>query len=460
MQLEVIVLAAGQGSRMRSAIPKVLHRVAGVPLLEHVARLAKSLSPLRTTMIYGHGGEAVLEALGHLDVDWVEQRERLGTGHAVMQVEKGIHDEATVLVLYGDVPLLQQDTVTQLLALTHDGGLALLTVLLEDPTGYGRIVRDQLGRVQRIVEEKDATTEERLIREGNSGILAVNGQRLKGWLNRLTNQNAQGEYYLTDIIGLAVEDGVPVETVTATDVDEVLGVNNRQQLAHLERVYQLRQAEALMASGVTLKDPARFDVRGQLKDVGQDVEMDVGVILEGDVYLGHRVRIGAHCIIRDSHIGDDVDILPYSLVDGARIGSGSRVGPYARIRPDTELEAGVHVGNFVEIKKTRIGTGSKVNHLSYIGDATVGSRVNIGAGTITCNYDGVNKFETIIEDGAFIGSDSQLVAPVRIGAGATIGAGSTITRDAPADVLTLSRSRQVNVEGWQRPKKKRQKSGD
>lgn len=460
MQLEVIVLAAGQGSRMRSAIPKVLHRVAGVPLLEHVARLAKSLSPLRTTMIYGHGGEAVLEALGHLDVDWVEQRERLGTGHAVMQVEKGIHDEATVLVLYGDVPLLQQDTVTQLLALTHDGGLALLTVLLEDPTGYGRIVRDQLGRVQRIVEEKDATTEERLIREGNSGILAVNGQRLKGWLNRLTNQNAQGEYYLTDIIGLAVEDGVPVETVTATDVDEVLGVNNRQQLAHLERVYQLRQAEALMASGVTLKDPARFDVRGQLKDVGQDVEMDVGVILEGDVYLGHRVRIGAHCIIRDSHIGDDVDILPYSLVDGARIGSGSRVGPYARIRPDTELEAGVHVGNFVEIKKTRIGTGSKVNHLSYIGDATVGSRVNIGAGTITCNYDGVNKFETIIEDGAFIGSDSQLVAPVRIGAGATIGAGSTITRDAPADVLTLSRSRQVNVEGWQRPKKQRQKSGD
>ena len=356
--------------------------------------------------------------------------------------------------------MLQQDTVTQLLALTHDGGLALLTVLLEDPTGYGRIVRDQLGRVQRIVEEKDATTEERLIREGNSGILAVNGQRLKGWLNRLTNQNAQGEYYLTDIIGLAVEDGVPVETVTATDVDQVLGVNNRQQLAHLERVYQLRQAEALMASGVTLKDPARFDVRGQLKAVGQDVEMDVGVILEGDVYLGHRVRIGAHCIIRDSHIGDDVDILPYSLVDGARIGSGSRVGPYARIRPDTELEAGVHVGNFVEIKKTRIGTGSKVNHLSYIGDATVGSRVNIGAGTITCNYDGVNKFETIIEDGAFIGSDSQLVAPVRIGAGATIGAGSTITRDAPADVLTLSRSRQVNVEGWQRPKKKRQESGD
>ena len=460
MQLEVIVLAAGQGSRMRSAIPKVLHRVAGVPLLEHVARLAKSLSPLRTTMIYGHGGEEVLEALGHLDVDWVEQRERLGTGHAVMQVEKGIRDEATVLVLYGDVPLLQQDTVTQLLALTHDGGLALLTVLLEDPTGYGRIVRDQLGRVQRIVEEKDATTEERLIREGNSGILAVNGQRLKGWLNRLTNQNAQGEYYLTDIIGLAVEDGVPVETVIATDVDQVLGVNNRQQLAHLERVYQLRQAEALMASGVTLKDPARFDVRGQLKAVGQDVEMDVGVILEGDVYLGHRVRIGAHCIIRDSHIGDDVDILPYSLVDGARIGSGSRVGPYARIRPDTELEAGVHVGNFVEIKKTRIGTGSKVNHLSYIGDATVGSRVNIGAGTITCNYDGVNKFETIIEDGAFIGSDSQLVAPVRIGAGATIGAGSTITRDAPADVLTLSRSRQVNVEGWQRPKKKRQESGD
>jgi bifunctional UDP-N-acetylglucosamine pyrophosphorylase/glucosamine-1-phosphate N-acetyltransferase len=276
----------------------------------------------------------------------------------------------------------------------------------------------------------------------------------------LTNQNAQGEYYLTDIIGLAVEDGVPVKTTTANDVDEVLGVNNRQQLAHLERVYQLRQAEALMASGVTLKDPARFDLRGQLKVVGQDVEIDVGVILEGDVHLGDRVRIGAHCIIRDSQIGDDVDILPYSLVDGARIGSGSRVGPYARIRPDTELEADVHVGNFVEIKKTRIGAGSKVNHLSYIGDATVGSRVNIGAGTITCNYDGVNKFETIIEDGAFIGSDSQLVAPVRIGAGATIGAGSTITRDAPADVLTLSRSRQVSVEGWQRPKRKRQESGD
>ncbi len=460
MQLEVIVLAAGQGSRMRSAIPKVLHRVAGVPLLEHVVRLAKSLSPLRTTIIYGHGGEQVLAALGHLDVDWVEQRDRLGTGHAVMQAEKGLEDEATLLVLYGDVPLLKQNTVTELLALTGDGSLALLTVLLDDPTGYGRIVRDPLGAVQRIVEEKDATAEERNIREGNSGILAVKGQRLKGWLKRLTNQNAQGEYYLTDIIGLAVEEGVPVKTFTAKDPDEVLGVNNRQQLAHLERVYQRRQAEILMALGVTLKDPARFDLRGAVEAIGQDVEIDVGVILEGAVHLGHRVRIGAHCMIRDSLIGDDVEILPYSQIDGARIGDGARVGPYARIRPDTELEAFVHVGNFVEIKKSRIGRGSKVNHLSYVGDATVGRSVNMGAGTITCNYDGINKFETIIGDGAFIGSDSQLVAPVRIGAGATIGAGSTITRDAPADALTLSRSRQVTVEGWQRPQKKHQESGD
>lgn len=456
MSLEIIILAAGQGTRMRSALPKVLHKVGASPLLEHVYLLARSLEADKISIVYGHGGEAVLERLRHLDAIWVEQKERLGTGHAVMQLADDIRDDATVLILYGDVPLLGESTVRNLLSLTHDGSVGLLTVDLDDPHGYGRIVRDEAGEVLRIVEEKDATAQERLIQEGNTGILALNGGRLKQWLGRLENNNAQGEYYLTDVIALAVKDGVAVKTARAVSVDEVLGVNNRQQLAHLERVYQSAWAERVMLQGVTLRDPGRFDVRGTLESVGQDVEIDINVILEGRVSIGNRVSIGPNCVIRDSVIGDDVVIHAHSVIEEASVGRGCRVGPFARLRPATELGAEVHVGNFVEIKKSNVAEGSKINHLSYVGDARVGAGVNIGAGTITCNYDGANKFLTVIEDGAFIGSDTQLVAPVTIGRNATIGAGSTITRDAPADALTLSRVKQVTLDGWKRPAKQKE----
>jgi len=454
VSLEIIILAAGQGTRMHSAMPKVLHRIAHLPLLEHVYQLAISLGADKSTIIYGHGGEQVRSQLAHLEVDWVEQRERLGTGHAVQQMADRIDSAATVLILYGDVPLLKKETVQGLLALAHEGALGVLTVVLENPTGYGRIVRNEAGEVLRIVEEKDCSESERLIREGNSGILAVNGGKLKNWLSRLTNDNAQREYYLTDIIGFAVEDAIPVRTVHASGVDEVLGVNNREQLAHLERVYQSEQAKHLLLKGVTLRDPSRFDLRGEIHALGQDVEIDVNVLLEGSISLGDRVRIGPHVVIRNARIGNDVEIQANSLIDGADVGPGCRIGPFARLRPETKLAAEVHVGNFVEIKKSEVEKGSKINHLSYVGDASVGSGVNIGAGTITCNYDGVNKFRTVIEDGAFIGSDSQLVAPVRVGKNATIGAGSTITKDAPDGQLTLSRSRQVSIEGWQRPQRK------
>ena len=456
MSLEIIILAAGQGTRMRSALPKVLHKVGASSLLVHVYLLARALEADKISIVYGHGGEAVLECLRHLDAIWVEQKERLGTGHAVMQLADDIRDDATVLILYGDVPLLGESTVGNLLSLTHDGSVGLLTVDLDDPHGYGRIVRDEAGEVLRIVEEKDATAQERLIREGNTGILALNGGRLKQWLGRLENKNAQGEYYLTDVIALAVKDGVAVKTARAASVDEVLGVNNRQQLAHLERVYQLAWAERVMLQGVTLRDPGRFDVRGTLESVGQDVEIDINVLLEGRVSIGNRVSIGPNCVIRDSVIGDDVVIHAHSVVEEATVGRGCRVGPFARLRPATELGAEVHVGNFVEIKKSSVAEGSKINHLSYVGDARVGAGVNIGAGTITCNYDGANKFLTIIEDGAFIGSDTQLVAPVTVGRNATIGAGSTITRDAPEDALTLSRVKQVTLEGWKRPTKQKE----
>ena len=456
MSLEIIILAAGQGTRMRSALPKVLHKVGALPLLEHVYLLARALEADKISIVYGHGGEAVLERLRHLDAIWVEQKERLGTGHAVMQLADDIRDDATVLILYGDVPLLGESTVRNLLSLTHDGSVGLLTVDLDDPHGYGRIVRDEAGEVLRIVEEKDATAQERLIQEGNTGILALNGGRLKQWLGRLENNNAQGEYYLTDVIALAVKDEVAVKTARAASVDEVLGVNNRQQLAHLERVYQLAWADRVMLQGVTLRDPGRFDVRGTLESVGQDVEIDINVILEGRVSIGSRVSIGPNCVIRDSVIGDDVVIHAHSVIEEASVGRGCRVGPFARLRPATELGSEVHVGNFVEIKKSSVAEGSKINHLSYVGDARVGAGVNIGAGTITCNYDGANKFLTVIEDGAFIGSDTQLVAPVTVGRNATIGAGSTITRDAPADALTLSRVKQVTLDGWKRPTKQKE----
>jgi len=456
MSLEIIILAAGQGTRMRSALPKVLHRVGHLSLLEHVYRLSASFAADKISIVYGHGGEAVRSALPHLAATWVEQKERLGTGHAVMQAADQIADDASVLILYGDVPLLQQSTVERLLGLTVDGSVGLLTVQLANPHGYGRIVRGQAGEVLRIVEERDATPEERAIHEGNTGILALNGGRLKRWLSRLENRNAQGEYYLTDVIGLAVADGVAVRTTEADGIDEVLGVNDRQQLAHLERVHQAAWAVRLMREGVTLRDPARLDVRGDVQILGQDSEIDVNVILEGAVQLGARVRIGPGVVIRDSVIGDDVEILPHSIIERASVGAGCRIGPFARLRPDTLLGEGVHIGNFVELKKARVAGHSKINHLSYVGDARVGAGVNIGAGTITCNYDGANKFETVIEDGAFIGSDTQLVAPVTVGRNATIGAGSTITKDAPPDALTLSRVRQLTVDGWRRPLKRQE----
>ena len=454
MKLQTIILAAGQGKRMRSSVPKVLHKIGGKALLAHVHDLAMQLGDNSVNVIYGHGGDQVRTTLGELKTEWTEQKEQLGTGHAVMQVSNWIDNASTVLILYGDVPLLKLETVTKLIEYADKGGMGLLTVSLDDPTGYGRIERNENGDVTSIVEEKDANLQQREIREVNTGILAVNGNRLLGWLDQLTNQNAQGEYYLTDIIALAVADRVTIETTQPADQNEVLGINNRLQLAQLERVYQMRQAQALMESGITLLDPSRFDLRGEIVSHGQDVEIDVNVVIEGKVKLGERVKIGPNVIIKDSHIGDDVEIFANSLIDRANIGAGSHIGPFARIRPESTLGENVHIGNFVEIKKTTVGNSSKINHLSYIGDSIIGSNVNVGAGTITCNYDGVNKHLTIIEDGAFIGSDTQLVAPVKIGKNATIGAGSTITKNAPDGQLTLSRSKQDSIQGWQRPVKK------
>ena len=454
MKLQTIILAAGQGKRMRSSVPKVLHKIGGKALLAHVHDLAMQLGDNSVNVIYGHGGDQVRTTLGELKTEWTEQKEQLGTGHAVMQVSNWIDNASTVLILYGDVPLLKLETVTKLIEYADKGGMGLLTVSLDDPTGYGRIERNENGDVTSIVEEKDANLQQREIREVNTGILAVNGNRLLGWLDQLTNQNAQGEYYLTDIIALAVADRVTIETTQPADQNEVLGINNRLQLAQLERVYQMRQAQALMESGITLLDPSRFDLRGEIVSHGQDVEIDVNVVIEGKVKLGERVKIGPNVIIKHSHIGDDVEIFANSLIDRANIGAGSHIGPFARIRPESTLGENVHIGNFVEIKKTTVGNSSKINHLSYIGDSIIGSNVNVGAGTITCNYDGVNKHLTIIEDGAFIGSDTQLVAPVKIGKNATIGAGSTITKNAPDGQLTLSRSKQDSIPGWQRPVKK------
>ena len=454
MKLQTIILAAGQGKRMRSSVPKVLHKIGGKALLAHVHDLAMQLGDNSVNVIYGHGGDQVRTTLGELKTEWTEQKEQLGTGHAVMQVSNWIDNASTVLILYGDVPLLKLETVTKLIEYADKGGMGLLTVSLDDPTGYGRIERNANGDVTSIVEEKDANLEQREIREVNTGILAVNGNRLLGWLDQLTNQNAQGEYYLTDIIALAVADRVTIETTQPADQNEVLGINNRLQLAQLERVYQMRQALTLMESGITLLDPSRFDLRGEIVSHGQDVEIDVNVLIEGQVKLGERVKIGPNVIIKDSHIGDDVEIFANSLIDRANIGAGSHIGPFARIRPESTLGEYVHIGNFVEIKKTTVGNSTKINHLSYIGDSIIGSNVNVGAGTITCNYDGANKHLTIIEDGAFIGSDTQLVAPVKIGRNATIGAGSTITKNAPDGQLTLSRSKQDSIPGWQRPVKK------
>jgi bifunctional UDP-N-acetylglucosamine pyrophosphorylase/glucosamine-1-phosphate N-acetyltransferase len=453
MNLTTIILAAGKGTRMRSQLPKILHSIGHKSLLHHVYDLSVAMENNTIHIVIGHGAELVKKTLADFACLWIEQPQQLGTGHAVQQVSNQIDDNSMVLILYGDVQLLQVETLKKLLGKINEKTLALLTVNLQNPTGYGRIVRNDLGKVLRIVEEKDATEIEKKITEGNTGILAVQGKALKKWLSQLGNNNAQGEYYLTDIIALAVADGFEIATSSPANEDEVLGVNDKLQLAHLERVYQLQQAQNLMRQGVTLRDPSRFDLRGLL-EVGQDVEIDVNVIFEGENRIGNNVKIGANCYIKNATIGDDVIILSNCVIDTAVIGANSRIGPFARLRPETVLATDTHIGNFVEIKKSIIGQGSKVNHLSYIGDSLVGKKVNIGAGTITCNYDGVNKFQTIIEDGAFIGSDTQLVAPVTVGKNATIGAGSTITKDTPDNQLTLSRSKQMSLENWQRPVKK------
>ena len=453
MTLGVAVLAAGQGTRMRSALPKVLHPLAGRPLLTHVVEKARSLSPAGLAVVYGHGGEQVRSALPEPDLRWVPQPEQLGTAHALAQALPALQGVQRVLVLYGDVPLIREETLSRLIQAAESTPLALLTVRLDDPTGYGRILREGAGRILRIVEHRDASPAERQIREINTGMLVADRARLAGWLARVGNENAQREYYLTDVVGLAVADGVHVRAVHPGDPAEVEGVNDRVQLARLERLLQRSQAEALMRGGVSLSDPARFDLRGRLA-AGRDVTIDIDVIIEGDVELGEGVHLGAHCVVRNSRIGAGARVLESSVIEDSVVGAQCRVGPFARLRPGTRLADGAHIGNFVEIKNSSVGDGSKINHLSYVGDAIVGTGVNIGAGTITCNYDGANKHRTVIGDNVFVGSDTQLVAPVTVGAGATIGAGSTITRNAPPDKLSLSRAPQTTIEGWRRPKKR------
>ena len=452
MNLHVVILAAGQGTRMRSKLPKVLHPVAGKPMLGHVIDCARSLSPTRIHVVIGHGAELVRERLAAEDIHWVLQTEQLGTGHAVAQALPGTEGADQVLVLYGDVPLLRVDTLQQLSSQAGAQALGMLTVTMADPTGYGRIVRDAAGQVQAIVEQKDASAEQLAICEGNTGIMALPGKHAARWLGSLSNQNAQGEYYLTDVVAMAVSEQIPVEVAHAVDEYEVLGANNRVQLAVLEAEYRRRQAERLMTEGVSLADPARIDVRGDVR-VGRDISIDINVVLEGHVVIEDDVIIEPNCVLRDCHIGAGSHIKAFSHIDGAELASGCDVGPYARLRPGTRLQAGAKIGNFVETKKADIGAGAKVNHLSYIGDAVVGPDVNIGAGTITCNYDGVNKHLTTIEEGAFIGTNTALVAPVTIGARATTAAGSTITTNVPADTLAVSRSRQRNIDGWKHPTK-------
>jgi bifunctional UDP-N-acetylglucosamine pyrophosphorylase/glucosamine-1-phosphate N-acetyltransferase len=451
-QLNIVVLAAGKGTRMRSDQPKVLHPLAGKPMLMHVLDTARTLNPTKLCVVYGYGGDKVAQAIAATDVIWVHQSEQKGTGHAVQQVVSHLQPDAITLILFGDVPLIQADTCRQVISQAQQGQLVLLTVGQADPAGYGRILRDAQGNINGIVEHKDASEQQRQIREVNTGIMAMPTKQLVNWLQRLNCDNAQSEYYLTDIVAMAVADHVTVSSVQAQSVAEVFGVNSRSDMAQLERMYQRQSAQTLMEQGVNLLDPSRLDVRGSLQ-CGQDVAIDVNCVFEGTVKLGNNVTIGANCVIRDASLGDNTVVLAFTHIDSARIGQQCRIGPYARIRPGTELASGVNIGNFVEIKNSEIDAESSINHLSYVGDSTVGKDVNIGAGTITCNYDGANKHRTVIEDGAFIGSDSQLVAPVTIGKNATIAAGSTITKNAPAGELSLSRGRQITIPGWKRPKK-------
>jgi bifunctional UDP-N-acetylglucosamine pyrophosphorylase/glucosamine-1-phosphate N-acetyltransferase len=452
MKLAVVILAAGQGKRMKSDLPKVLQPLAGVPLLGHVVSRSRSLEPSSIHVVYGHGGDAVRATVTDTDLEWSLQAEQLGTGHAVAQAMPNVSDDELVLVLYGDVPLIRPETLRALIAAAGAKAMSLLTVLLDDPTGYGRIVRNARGAIQRIVEQKDASKAQLKIREGNSGIMAVPAKLLRRWLGRLKNANAQGEYYLTDIIAMAVKDKVKVTPLIAPTLAEVLGVNDKVQLAELEAMYRAARARELMVAGATLIDPARVDIRGEVT-LGRDVLIEPNVLFEGRVTLGDRVRVGPNVVLRDVSIGADSVVHPNSVLEQSELGTGCLIGPYARLRPGTKLAANVHVGNFVELKKTVVGEGSKANHLTYLGDAIIGRGVNVGAGTITCNYDGVNKSTTTIDDGAFIGSGNMLVAPVRIGKDATTGAGSTITKDAPDGQLTLSRGKQLTLEGWKRPQK-------
>jgi len=452
MSVSAILLAAGAGTRMRSERPKPLHRICGRPMVLHVIHALQRLHPARTVVVVGHGAEQVKEAFPDKHIEWALQAEQLGTAHAVMQAMPHVGADARVLLIYGDVPLVRAATLKRLVEAAGDG-LALLTAEPADAVAYGRIVRDASGRVTRIVEQRDASAAERSLREVNAGFYALDARRLSGWLKKIKNHNAQKEYYLTDLVGLAVGEGVPVTAVKVDDAWEAAGVNSKRELAELERQYQKIYSEKLLDAGVTLADPARIDVRGTLQ-CGRDVAIDVNCVFEGEVRLGDGVRIGANCVVRNCAIEKNTEVLPFSHLDDAEIGERCRVGPYARLRPGARLAEDVHVGNFVEVKASRLGAGSKANHLSYIGDSEVGARVNIGAGTITCNYDGAAKNRTVIEDDCFIGSDTTLVAPVRIARGSYIGAGSTINKDTPAGQLTVARARQVSVPGWKPPKKK------
>ncbi len=456
MSVHVVILAAGQGSRMKSNLPKVLHPLAGKSLLHHVVENSDTLGAEGTHIVIGHGAELVRESFENIEtsntIHWSKQEQQLGTGHAVAQALPNVPDDVTVLILYGDVPLTNTTTLSALLSHVSEKSIALLTVNLNDPSSYGRIVRDSSGFVQAIVEHKDATPQQLAINEINTGILAAPASKLKEWLPKLSNSNAQGEYYLTDIIAMAVSDKMEVAVANPACEEEVQGVNNRIQLATLERWYQAREAERLMTEGATLIDPARLDVRGNVT-IGKDVFIDVNVVFEGDVELAEGVLVGPNCIIKNSKIGENTTINANSIVEDSVVGQSANIGPFARLRPGTQLANNTKVGNFVETKKAIVGEGSKINHLSYVGDAVLGTNVNVGAGTITCNYDGVNKFKTEIDDDVFVGSNSSLVAPVRIGKKATIGAGSTVTKEVDADQLAVARGKQRNMDNWQRPVK-------
>ncbi|UQX78709.1 bifunctional UDP-N-acetylglucosamine diphosphorylase/glucosamine-1-phosphate N-acetyltransferase GlmU [Mannheimia haemolytica] len=452
-QLSVVILAAGKGTRMYSDLPKVLHPVAGKPMVKHVIDTAKQLDAQQIHLIYGHGADLLKARLSEEPVNWVFQAEQLGTGHAMQQAAPFFADDENIVMLYGDAPLITKATLERLIAAKPENGIALLTVELENPTGYGRIIREN-GSVVAIVEQKDANEAQLKVKEVNTGVMVASGASFKKWLKNLNNNNAQGEYYITDVIAMANQEGFKVQAVQATEFMEVEGANNRLQLAALERFYQKREAEKLLLAGVTIIDPSRFDLRGTVTH-GKDVQIDVNVILEGEIKLGNNVKIGAGCVLKNCEIGDNVEIKPYSVIEDSIVGAKSAIGPFSRLRPGAELAEETHIGNFVEIKKATIGKGSKANHLTYVGDAEIGKECNIGAGVITCNYDGANKFKTIIGDNVFVGSDSQLIAPVTIASGSTIGAGATVTKDIAENELVISRVPQRHIQGWQRPTKKK-----